>query len=492
MAFGIRVFCIMIQKGKEELCYNYLFNTQEKMNIVKKSIVEIYLEQVTPMIHFQGEEKSAGIRASDLKPRFDDFLKRYWYDLKIEIEKIEIESCILKQNEKKFKSNAADEKKKISFDYKVKIFNNGCKNSNMTFYKEKKKDEDPFYGSFYGKLEDDKFSFYNEVKVLFLSPHQVLRNQIQELFPIFLAVNGFGLRNNKGYGYFKLKGNTNGSVLENIRKYQNLENKYIEQLKAKNKEKGIGVYQLQIENKVNSESEKVQNLLENIKFFHQILKSGFNFHQKCNCNSEKDAYIPSFMLKKYGKQEGVLFEKKTLKLFLKEKGYDITELTKKDDAIKKGKQEDLNNQKLYYVRGLLGLAPFYEFRRVKKGNGPEFKAKFNVKIGKVKRFPSPIKYLPISYEEIIILVDYGKIEEFRRKGGKENPAIFSLNGSKRELPLKINLQIPNEEQYSIHQLFKLNGVIENGIKETKECKNEIVKKQIEKWNYGVISDIEIG
>ena len=48
------------------------------------------------MIHFQGEEKSTGIRASDLKPRFDVFLKKYWYDLKTEKEKMEIESCILK------------------------------------------------------------------------------------------------------------------------------------------------------------------------------------------------------------------------------------------------------------------------------------------------------------------------------------------------------------------------------------------------------------
>ncbi|MDO4789277.1 MAG: hypothetical protein Q4A19_08990, partial [Johnsonella sp.] len=439
------------------------------MNIVKKSIVEFCLEQGTPMIHFQGEEKSAGIRASDLKPRFDAFLKRYWYDLKVEIEKTEIENCILKQDEEEIENNASDEKKRVSFDYKVKILNNGCKNSNMTFYKEEKKDKNSFYGSFYGNLEDDKFSFYNEINVLFLSPHQDLRNQIQELFPVFLAVNGFGLRNNKGYGYFKLKGNTKKEILEDIQKYQKLENRYIEQLKAKNNEKGVGVYQLQIENKGGSASKKVQNLLENIKSFHQILKSGFNFRKNVNYNSEYDAYIPSLMIKKYKKQEGVLFEKKSLKLLLKEKGYDITELTKKDDAIKKGKQEDLKNQKLYYVRGLLGLPSSYEFRRVKKGNGVEFKAKFNVKIKGVERFPSPIKYLPISYEEIIILVDYSKIEEFRKKGSKVSSAIFSLNRSERELSLKINLQIPNEEQYSIHQLFKINGVIENGIKETKEC-----------------------
>lgn len=443
------------------------------MNIVKKSIVEFCLEQATPMIHFQGEEKSAGIRASDLKPRFDAFLKRYWDDLNGKIE-----NCILNQNEEEIENNASDGKKKVSFDYKVKILNNGCKNCDMTFYQKKKTDKNSFYGSFYGKLEDDKFSFYNEVKVLFITPHKELRNQIQELFPVFLAVNGFGLRNNKGYGYFKLKGNKKKRVLEDIQKYQSLENKYIGQLNVPNKGKGIGIYKLQIENKVGSKSKKIQNLLEDIKFFHQILKSGLNFDKKRNCNSKNEIYIPSFMLKKYKKQERVLFEKKSLKLFLKQEGYNIKELSKKDDAIKKDKQEDLNNKELYYVRGLLGLAPFYEFRNVRKGN---LKAKFNVKIERVERFPSPIKYLPISNEEIIILVDYGKIEEFREKCSEVNSAVFSLNKSKG-----INLQIPNEEQYSIHQLFQINGVIENGIK---EFENEIRKKRSRKWEYSVISDI---
>lgn len=395
---------------------------------------------------------------------------------------MEIESCILKQNEEEIENNATDEKKRVSFDYKVKIFNNGCKSSNMTFYKEKKSDKNLFYGSFYGTLKDNKFSFYNEVKVLFLSPHQDLRNQVQELFPVFLAVNGFGLRNNKGYGYFKLIGNTKERILEDIQKYQSLENIYIEQLKAKNKEKGVGVYQLQIENKAGSRSKKIQNLLEDIKFFHQILKSGLNFAHKDNNNSNHNIYIPSFMLKKYKKQEGVLFEKKSLKLFLKQEGYDITELTKKD------KQEDLNNQELYYIRGILGLAPFYEFRNVKKENGATFTVKFNVKIKEVERFPSPIKYLPISNEEIIILVDYGKIEEFRKKGVKLNSAVFSLNEVRRRSSLKINLQIPSEEKYSVHQLFKQHGVIENGIE---KFKSEITKKT-GKWQYSVISDIEIG
>ena len=50
------------------------------MAILKQSVIAFELEQMTPMVHFQGEEDGAGIRASDLKPRFDAFLQRYVYD----------------------------------------------------------------------------------------------------------------------------------------------------------------------------------------------------------------------------------------------------------------------------------------------------------------------------------------------------------------------------------------------------------------------------
>lgn len=451
------------------MCYKYLFGTIKKMNIINKANVEFSLEQVTPMLHFQGEEKLAGIRASDLKPRFDVFLKKYWYDLKTEGEKEEIKSCILKKNEEEINNNPTNVIKRISFDYKVKVFNSGDK---IYGYNPQNK-KNLFYGSFYGKLADDKFSFYNEVKVSFLLPHEGLRESIQELFPVFLAVNGFGLRNNKGYGYFKLKEKTKEEILEDIQKYQKMENAYIEGLELPNKDKGVGIYQLQIENKISSKYKNVQNILEDIKFFHQILKSGLN--------TKNNRYIPSFMLKRYKRKEGILFEKKSLKLFLNGKKYDIRSLTKNDNSM----EEDLNNKELYYVRGLLGLAPFYEFREVKTEDGRKITAKFKVKIKGVERFPSPIKYLPVSHEEIIILVDYSKIEEFRKMSYKKNGAVFSLCKTSSQK----KLQIPSEEQYSIHKLFKQHGIIDNGISEIK-CKE--TENRIRKWRYGVISDIEIG
>lgn len=462
------------------MCDECIFIIQEGMNIIKKLVVEFSLEQITPMVHFQGAEKAAGIRASDLKPRFDSFLKRYWYALNTADEKKKIENYILKSNETENKNKSAKEEKRTSFDYKVKIFNS-CKNGDVTFYKDKKKDKDKnlFYGSLYGELEDNKSSFYERITISFLSPHQDLREKIKEMFPVFLAVNGFGLRNNKGYGYFKLEKEAKEQVLEHIRNYQELENQYVKQMRMQNKGKGVGIYKLKVENKATSKAKRAQNLLDDIKFFHQILKSGFNF--KSNYSPGK--YIPSFMLKKSKTEEGVILEKKALKLFLKKNKYDITKLTRGRELA----NDSLDANKLHYIRGLLGLASFYEFRNVGKGHQSYFTARFNVKIDGVERYASPIKYLPISDDEIIILVDYSKIEEFRKEVNKENAAVFSLNEVRgkqiTQTDLEFSAQIPSEDQYSVYQLFRKDGVIERNIEDT---------GRNGKWQYSVISDIELG
>lgn len=451
------------------------------MAILKQSVIAFELEQMTPMVHFQGEEDGAGIRASDLKPRFDAFLQRYLYD--------EIKNYTLSQE----KSDDTDKISisKLAFDYKVKIINSDKKT--ISFYKGKnRKGENTFYGSFYGELEDGKSSFYNEIKVIMISPHQDLRKIIKDYFPIFLAVNGFGLRNNKGYGYFKQKNDNEDAIIENIKKYQSEENEYIKKEGRENKEKGIGIYQFTFLEKEKVKEKKIHDILDKVKNFHQILKSG-------------KKPILSLMLEKAEIEEGATLEKKALKLFLKKMEYDISALRKKGKS--DGCQDNFDNldkEKIYYVRGLLGLAPFYEFNKVDATFNIEIKDKENF------RFASPIKYLPISYNRVIILVDYSQIEDFREEVKEErkkaSKVTFSLEKSKifkvkkgknlnflqkskkfslkkrKEVSLKkrkrFNAKIPSEEQYSVHQFFKKDGIIMNNISK-------------DKFEYSIISDIEL-
>lgn len=428
------------------------------MKILNNSVVEFTLEQITSMVHFQGKEDGAGIRASDLKPRFDAFLQRYWCGCTTKDGKQDIKEYTLNKEAQNNNSESGNqyERQRESFDYKVKIINH--KNVPVNFDDGKEVDDEAgkfVYASYYIKkrLRDDcKLKFYNDIKIEFISPHQYLRKQINCLFPIFLAVNGFGLGNNKGYGYFKRKGDNENKLIENIKTYQSLENEYIRQEGKNNKEKGIGIYQF--EKKI---EKRVQ--LEEIERFHKILKSGLN-------SKENDGkYIPSFMLKEAKVRKGVTREKKALKLFLKKENYDISSLTKKSDINNNDSFDNLEKEKIYYVRGLLGLPLFYEFRQVS--------AKFNIKIEDVDRFPSPLKYIPISDEKVIILVDYSKIEEFRNKVSNVEFVLKEKNKKEKKLCSKL----PSEEEYSIHQLFKKDGIIMNNISG-------------KEFDYSIISDIE--
>lgn len=478
------------------------------MNILRDSIIEFDLEQITPMIHFQGEEKGAGIRASDLKPRFDAFIQRYLYDFETEEQKKKLHEYTLRceNSGNNNKMSEANRSEKFSFDYKVRV-RNESKDKKITFYKGKDKSgKNTFYGSFYGQLDDNKVSYYEQIKITFICSDLCLSKQIKEFFPVFLAVNSFGLRNNKGYGYFKLKQNREEQILDYIKKYHILEKEYLRRQgysneNAHRKEEGIGVYQLNISNQkeINCEkSKKVQSLLDSIKLFHQILKSGLNH----------DGYIPSFMLKKsqFDKmaalEEKAVLEKKAFKLFLKNNGYDISALTKKGDRYGKMDVATFCKKRKYYVRGLLGLAPFYVFGKVgdKNKNQKECKIRFNVKISNIERFASPIRYLPISYQKVIIVVDYGKIEEFRNEAKNVE---FVLNPDKEPVKNRVDgsceksfsAVIPSANQYSVHQFFKEGGIIAKELKKINESiANEFKKKSefenVGKMEYGVVIDIE--
>lgn len=168
------------------------------MKILKEAEVKFLLEQVTPMIHFQGGEKGAGIRGSDLKPRFDAFLSKYkGATLK--------EYSLPVNNDGKEDTNIG-----LAFDYKVKIKNTDCNNLKSNY-------EKIDFGAFFGEKSVFKISLYKSIEIVFVTPHEVLREKIKEYFPIFIAVNNFGFRNNKGYGHFKIKNTKDEDIIEAIK-----------------------------------------------------------------------------------------------------------------------------------------------------------------------------------------------------------------------------------------------------------------------------------
>lgn len=430
------------------------------MKILKEAEVKFLLEQVTPMIHFQGGEKEAGIRGSDLKPRFDAFLSKY-------------EGATLEEHSLPVNNDGKEDTDiRLAFDYKVKIKNTDCNNLKSNY-------ENFDFGAFFGEKSVFEISLYKSIEIVFVSPHEVLREKIKEYFPIFLSVNNFGFRSNKGYGHFKIKNTKDEDIIEDIKKYKYLEDTYF---KIKNDSKcndmAIGIYKIKIKKWNKDRKDVIKNILDEVKLFHQILKSGYN---------QGNNYIPSIILKeskKFIENKDISFEKKAFKLFLKNSEYDISKLTKKGDIKSTDKFENIKG-KIYYVRGLLGLPPFYSFSLPSR-------VVFNIKINKIERFTSPITYIPIPKEQsFIIIVNYGKIQMFRERA---NNVDFSIKGDNKSG--KFRAIIPNEKEYSIHCIFKKGGVIDSFLK---KCNNDKKSDNADKnimdlsksWEYSIISDTEV-
>ena len=412
------------------------------------------LKQITPIIHFKGEKDT--LRGTDLKPRFDKFL-----------------NLVIDEKEKKdllLKKSKDNNEQTDAFDYKIKIIKIG-KNLNCNQYLKNRKIIGAYFGDL-GKSSKDsdklayKLSLYKNIDVEFIVNNDILKTEIKKWFPKFMVFNTFGTRKNKGYGYFLPEKCNNTTI-----RITNLESiiSIIKEICDKYCYKGksyLGVYKIEFSEEKKKYNSKVFNHLNLIKDFHQILKSGMNFN---------NVYKKSIMLKQYKYPENSCNEKKGMKIILNSQGISIDVLLNKSGQSKKDFPKKLPKN-VYYVRGILGFSSFYEFRKIKNG-------KFILKseVGEnIERFESPIQYIPIQNEKaVLLLVNYKKIEDFRTN--RE----FNFTNNQNNKNKKYIFKVPNEDEYSIHNIFKEDGVIYSKKDEYKDYFNYSVVKDIEEYPYGV-------
>lgn len=411
------------------------------------------LKQLTPIIHFKGEKDT--LRGTDLKPRFDKFL-----------------NLVIDEKEKKdllLQKSKDNNEQTDAFDYKIKIIKGKPDNTEQYLKNEK------IIGAYFGDLgksskDSDKpayeLSFYKNIDVEFIINNDRLKAEIKKWFPKFMVFNTFGTRKNKGYGYFLPEKCNNTTI-----RITNLESiiSIIKEICDKYCYKGksyLGVYKIEFSEEKKKYNSKVFNHLNLIKDFHQILKSGMNFN---------NVYKKSIMLKQYKYPENSCNEKKGMKIILNSQGINIDVLLNKIVQPKKDFPKKLP-QNVYYVRGMLGFSPFYEFRKIKNG-------KFSLKseVGdNIERFESPIQYIPIPNEKsVLLLVNYKKIEEFRTN--RE----FNFTNNQNNKNKKYIFKVPTEDEYSIHNIFKENGVIDSKKDEYEDYFQYSVIKDIEEYPYGV-------
>lgn len=409
------------------------------------------LKQVTPIIHFKGEKDT--LRGTDLKPRFDKFLN-------LVIDEKEKKDLLLKKSK--------DNNEQIdAFDYKIKISKIG-KNLNCNQYLKNRKIIGAYFGDL-GKSSKDsdkpayELSLYKNIDVEFIVNNDRLKAEIKKWFPKFMIFNTFGTRKNKGYGYF-LPEKCNNKFL-NITNLESIIKELSDKYCYKSKSY-LGVYKIEFSEKKKNYNNKEFNHLNLIKDFHQILKSGMNFNK---------VYKKSIMLKQYKYPENSCNEKKAMKIILNSQGINIDVLLNKSGQSKKDFPKKLP-QNVYYVRGMLGFSPFYEFRKIKNG---KFSLKSDVEEN-IERFESPIQYIPIPNEKaVLLLVNYKKIEEFRTN--RE----FNFTNNQNNKNKKYIFKVPTEDKYSIHNIFKENGVIDSKKDEYEDYFQYSVIKDIEEYPYGI-------
>lgn len=427
-------------------------NLKEK-NMFESNKITFTLKQITPIIHFKGEKDT--LRGTDLKPRFDKFL-----------------NLVIDEKEKKdllLKKSKDNNEQTDAFDYKIKIIK-GKPDNTEQYLKNGK-----IIGAYFGDLgksskDSDKpayeLSFYKNIDVEFIVNDDRLKTEIKKWFPKFMVFNTFGTRKNKGYGYFLPEKCNNTTI-----RITNLESiiSIIKEICDKYCYKGksyLGVYKIEFSEEKKKYNSKVFNHLNLIKDFHQILKSGMNFN---------NVYKKSIMLKQYKYPENSCNEKKGMKIILNSQGINIDVLLNKSGQSKKDFPKKLPKN-VYYVRGMLGFSSFYEFRKIKNG-------KFILKseVGEnIERFESPIQYIPIPNEKaVLLLVNYKKIEDFR------TDREFNFTNNQNNKNKKYIFKVPNEDEYSIHNIFKEDGVIYSKKDEYKDYFNYSVVKDIEEYPYGV-------
>lgn len=425
------------------------------MNIYK---INIELKQITPMLHFQGNETEATLRATELKPKLDRFILAWiayennnitWDQKALDVENQMFKNC-LKELTKTYKNWFIDPKsEKIALNYKVRIIPGTPKTMNVFVQVPKNnKNNSSMVTEYYGnagyvlRQKDNKFQskYHETITILIKCFDQDLNNKIIELFPLFMDTTAFGFQQGKGYGNFTINKindlKLNPSCKENMVKVVNHFNS--------KDEKNLLLYELDYTSMTYDKSydDYINNhgglgtALDAIAQYNHILKSGLNL-------KNTGVYLESILLKKYfkeGQRKQLLNEKKVMKAYLESNGVRLKNYYHESENLK---DTQLNDAK--YMRGFFGFAQEYVFLdNDNHRNSVSLKATYrngrdNVEISRV---PSPLSY-HIDYFvgndgyndcKIYILVDLSIVKRLK----KLNPDIFfkyknSRNGFKAKM-----------------------------------------------------------
>ena len=382
------------------------------------SMHEYDLIQCTPHIHFQHDEDGACLRASEVKPKLDKFIREFCMKNKIELP----DNCYLDQPLRTFRTrNGIKSEHKVSLNYKMQIFvkdsatKQTCKIDETWGYLGKDKESGVFYRKglklfIIGGSQSIKVSLKTECKNIVFSS---LFELIDYVLPAFFILNCFGARSSKGFGSYGIETKEFSNWISPSDKYAR---EYLSDFSSV-------YYVIRFPGSFNEEGKnKIPggNMLNYILTLSCLLKSGFN-------GEEEDADYYKGRIFRYFSKRDIGSDKAFIKKNILNNVQDMN-------------QESMDHKEyssFLYTRAVLGLTSKISFEKgVRQGRSVFIE---DAKLNKVRDSDKEIK-------------DYIKINRFN------NPIHFIPNGNFLiVLPTKIPTKLSRRKFHLIEKKKKKGG-----------------------------------
>ncbi len=297
----------------------------------------VKIRQHTPIIHFQWDQSGATLRATEIKPKLDKYIKQldeyYSADVINQLDKmpdgnniysLKVIGSALKE---KIIPRVLDKKTKLSKDYDI-----------VEHVSDLEKDSQKMRRSLYFGDVKAMVEYYDGVILRLQSFDKKILAKAFLALPIMLAFENFGSRQNKGFGSFYIDDIPTFSEFPNLKGLYNIEEVY--KRYTSNSQNNVYIF--------DTETKDYLEVFRRIFYFYNALKSGTN---------EGGTYSKSLLWKYMRKSNpNLIWEKRVMKQRLK------------GDPL----PTPLSSPEYQYIRVLLGFSPTYEFKStVYKKNGQE-------------------------------------------------------------------------------------------------------------------------
>ena len=395
-----------------------------------------YLKQQSPMLHFQHGDPYATLRATELKPKLDKFIKEW---MRRKQKDIPDEWKLKKESQKSSETSPPDNdsqkgysQESSALNYRIRIINQtGNSVQDPKSYKGL-----PYFGNMGNNAQGKMLVTAKGLIELYIRCYiGDLLAVIDECLPTFFLTANFGTRQDKGFGSFVLCLDEEGCLYERKAVEAMLQYWY----KAKRKE----IYCIRYRSQT-----PALKMLTDIDVLYKLLKSGVNVN---------GVYLKSY-LREYFAGKNVDWEKKSLKQ------HGIAPAVYSNPAFAPTPLS--GNEK--YVRGLFGVGDVQQWfsadsthrRIVGKNNlkGQPVYKKETISIksdsNEIKRVPSPLTFKIIGNAIYILIGDIdprvpGSWFTFSNESGRNH-----------------HLQIPYSNEFSIDEIMHgfMNHVNSNTVR----------------------------